>query len=432
MPRPPRKKGDKRGTGRGVDPAIGGSIKPKKHKNADKVIATLKLETDKDIRKDIFAIQNPNPKVSFMDSRHGNYFMTEDGEFVKGGNDQHGELGRRFGKELDIKGKKDQSDWDDSRDIMARTNMIRITTSFFDDKTKTIGFDIAGEKITPAQLRRIRQYELEGVDLNWDVTDAKGVQRSSGNDFKTMAKALRDVEMMTEAKDKLPVFTIKLRKKQKEDVSLTGPHGRPAFRKRKKKSFEFKESAREWQYLWESKPLREDISKDKQAKLWTQLSKQKRQSLLSKMKLNRNLADKSFDELPSNVQRTFTGMDKTIFLGILALIAGTSLLGFYTNILNAPIDTPVSKIKDQPVKLQDLPPGRPSPPGKPDREPSFTHPSSFVGKVTYTPELQTMEILLNGNVYGFCDVPERVFDGFDGAGSKGIYFNNTIKGNFDC
>lgn len=69
---------------------------------------------------------------------------------------------------------------------------------------------------------------------------------------------------------------------------------------------------------------------------------------------------------------------------------------------------------------------------KRDREINFQHSSSFVGKVTFTPDLNTMEINLNGKVYGFCNVPERIFDGFEGAPSKGAYFGRNIKGQFDC
>jgi hypothetical protein len=43
-----------------------------------------------------------------------------------------------------------------------------------------------------------------------------------------------------------------------------------------------------------------------------------------------------------------------------------------------------------------------------------------------------MEILLNGKRYNFCNVPQRVYDGFEGADSKGAYFNRIIKGQFDC
>ena len=66
------------------------------------------------------------------------------------------------------------------------------------------------------------------------------------------------------------------------------------------------------------------------------------------------------------------------------------------------------------------------------REKVFDHPSSFVGTVTYTPESNTMEIFLNGQLYGFCGVPERIFDAFEGAASKGAYFGRNIKGQFNC
>lgn len=66
------------------------------------------------------------------------------------------------------------------------------------------------------------------------------------------------------------------------------------------------------------------------------------------------------------------------------------------------------------------------------REKVFDHPSSFVGTVTYTPESNTMEIFLNGQLYGFCGVPERIFDAFEGAASKGVYFGRNIRGQFNC
>ena len=58
--------------------------------------------------------------------------------------------------------------------------------------------------------------------------------------------------------------------------------------------------------------------------------------------------------------------------------------------------------------------------------------SSFVGRVTYSPPLQTMEIDLNGKKYGYCKVPERIFEGFRSASSKGEFYNRSIKGQFDC
>ena len=63
---------------------------------------------------------------------------------------------------------------------------------------------------------------------------------------------------------------------------------------------------------------------------------------------------------------------------------------------------------------------------------AFTGSSSFVGNVRYNRETQGMRILLNGKAYNFCNVPERVFDAFEGADSKGAFFNRNIKTQFDC
>jgi len=71
-------------------------------------------------------------------------------------------------------------------------------------------------------------------------------------------------------------------------------------------------------------------------------------------------------------------------------------------------------------------------PEEEEREKDFTQSSSFVGHVVYSPDLSTMEISLNGRIYGFCNVPERVFTSFKGAGSKGAFFNRSIKGLYNC
>ncbi len=63
---------------------------------------------------------------------------------------------------------------------------------------------------------------------------------------------------------------------------------------------------------------------------------------------------------------------------------------------------------------------------------AFTHSSSFVGNVKYDQDNQTMEIILNGKTYEFCNVSERLFDSFEGASSKGAFFNREIKGLHDC
>jgi len=43
-----------------------------------------------------------------------------------------------------------------------------------------------------------------------------------------------------------------------------------------------------------------------------------------------------------------------------------------------------------------------------------------------------MEIILNGKTYNFCNVSERLFDAFEGAASKGEFFNREIKRLHDC
>jgi hypothetical protein len=63
---------------------------------------------------------------------------------------------------------------------------------------------------------------------------------------------------------------------------------------------------------------------------------------------------------------------------------------------------------------------------------SFTHSSSFVGNVLWDRESREMDIILNGKKYHFCNVSERLFDAFEGADSKGAFFNREIKSLHDC
>ena len=69
---------------------------------------------------------------------------------------------------------------------------------------------------------------------------------------------------------------------------------------------------------------------------------------------------------------------------------------------------------------------------KEQRYKAFTHTSSFVGNVRYDQELQEMSVILNGQEYSFCNVPERKYDAWEGADSKGEYFNRNIKTQHDC
>lgn len=63
----------------------------------------------------------------------------------------------------------------------------------------------------------------------------------------------------------------------------------------------------------------------------------------------------------------------------------------------------------------------------------FRQSSSFVGEVQYDTEAQQLFIDLNGRTYVFCNVPQFIYDEFkDGRRSKGRYFNQVLKGGFQC
>ena len=67
-----------------------------------------------------------------------------------------------------------------------------------------------------------------------------------------------------------------------------------------------------------------------------------------------------------------------------------------------------------------------------ERVTAFTHTSSWVGQVIYDSESQEMAITMNGKKYLFCGVPDRIFDAFEGADSKGAYYARNIKEQFSC
>lgn len=71
-------------------------------------------------------------------------------------------------------------------------------------------------------------------------------------------------------------------------------------------------------------------------------------------------------------------------------------------------------------------------PGEEEREKEFNQSSTVVGSVTYFPDDSTMTAELSGKTYNYCNVPERTFLGWKGAASKGKFYNEQIKANFDC
>jgi len=63
---------------------------------------------------------------------------------------------------------------------------------------------------------------------------------------------------------------------------------------------------------------------------------------------------------------------------------------------------------------------------------AFTHSSSWIGNVRYNPQNQTMRVMMNNDGYGFCGVPEKVYDAWEGAPSKGEYWWRNIKDRYNC
>ena len=61
---------------------------------------------------------------------------------------------------------------------------------------------------------------------------------------------------------------------------------------------------------------------------------------------------------------------------------------------------------------------------------AFTHSSSFIGNVQYDTETSLMRVIINGITYAYSDVPQRIFDAFEGAASKGAFFARAIREQF--
>ena len=67
-----------------------------------------------------------------------------------------------------------------------------------------------------------------------------------------------------------------------------------------------------------------------------------------------------------------------------------------------------------------------------EREKEFSESSTVVGNVTYFPDDSTMTAQLSGRTYNYCNVPERTYQAWKGAASKGKFYNEQIKANYDC
>lgn len=59
-------------------------------------------------------------------------------------------------------------------------------------------------------------------------------------------------------------------------------------------------------------------------------------------------------------------------------------------------------------------------------------PSAVVSSFTYDAERKTLRIVfVTGMVYEYKDVPEKIFHAMKSSFSKGIYFNQYVKGEYE-
>lgn len=58
--------------------------------------------------------------------------------------------------------------------------------------------------------------------------------------------------------------------------------------------------------------------------------------------------------------------------------------------------------------------------------------SSIMSLVCYQESTQKLVVLLSSTYYLYCDVPRSVVDGLLESSTEGRYFNENIKGKFDC
>jgi hypothetical protein len=58
--------------------------------------------------------------------------------------------------------------------------------------------------------------------------------------------------------------------------------------------------------------------------------------------------------------------------------------------------------------------------------------SSFVNRVCYQPAARYVIVLLRATYYHYCEVDPGTVTNWLGADSKGRFYNQNIKGRFDC
>jgi hypothetical protein len=58
--------------------------------------------------------------------------------------------------------------------------------------------------------------------------------------------------------------------------------------------------------------------------------------------------------------------------------------------------------------------------------------SSLVKRLCYDPKEQYVIVNLNGTYYHYCEVPSGLVSAWQRADSMGRFYNQNVKGNFDC
>jgi len=224
---------------------------------------------------------------------------------------------------------------------------------------------------------------------------------SSFANFKLKGKALYGVHIIKMAKRLLEDRDISFEEKKKILGSFRTKNYLKAVKNTGKLSFTFKEAMREWRIGVTNIEIEKKV-----------------------VELNKK--EKNPKKLVNKLKVIFPA------IGLLALLRILALL-HKDDIIKLTKDVDVNEFDDD--LTQEEPkaePTRPTGPTDEEREVMFNQPSVVVGKVIYSIDLQTMEVELNGNVYNYCNVPQRIFDSFEGAGSKGAFYNREVKGIFLC
>lgn len=293
------------------------------------------------------------------------------------------------------------------KDIKQAPMLIQYVRKLYDITGKPVAItsELVSEiKATPINEmfvkfgKLIKGMKFNGIREFTERTITARPRYTSYTSFKLKGKALYGVHIIQMAKRLLQDKDLSFEEKKKILGTFRTKNYLKAVKNTGKLSFTFKEASREW---------RVGITNTEIEKKVIELNK--------KEKNPKKLADKLKIIFPA--------------IGLLALLRIMASL-HKEDIINLTKDVDVNDFDDD--LTQEEPKNKPTGPTDEEREPSFNQPSTVVGKVVYSIDIQTMEVELNGKVYNYCGVPQRIYDSFEGAGSKGAFYNREVKGIFLC